>query len=112
MPVLFSFEINNDSSLETARKKNKGWQSSILGPKVEKGQATFEREVASTDFPAGWTVQFFRRSCKTRSDRYWFSPKTKKRFRSKVGVNLFLETLTKVGGDEDKAFERIKSNVR
>jgi len=112
MPVLFSFELNSKSSLETARKKNKRWQSSSLGQKVAKKTGVIEREVPSDEFPAGWVVQYIRRSDRNRVDRYWFSPKTRKRFRSKVGVNLFLATLPTVGDDEDKAFIAIKPNIR
>lgn len=111
MPVWFSFIANNQESVESARSKNKKWQarSSTIKPARV---SILIKEVQSDEFPEGWTVQYFQRSEKRRIDRFWFSPKTKKRFRSKVGVKLFLAALITAGGNEDKAFQAIKQHIR
>jgi len=110
MPVLFSFSnsTNNKTSVEAARSKNRKW----LERKPAKGVSTFEKEIPSDEFPEGWTVQYHRRSDRNRVDRYWFSPRTKKRFRSKVGVAMFIKKCEEVGGDEERALSAIKSHLR
>jgi len=110
MPIWFFFSnsTNNKSSVEAARSKNRKWQER----KPAKGVSTFEKEIPSDKFPEGWTVQYHRRSDRNRVDRYWFSPRTKKRFRLKVGVTMFIKKCKEVGEDEEQAFSAIKSHLR
>jgi len=63
-------------------------------------------------FPSGWVSHKIPRpgSQVARSkDTYYYSPKNKLRFRSKVQARRFLDTLEKVGGDEMMAIERYQS---
>ena len=41
-------------------------------------------------------------------DNYWYTPKTKKKLRSRTECKRFIETLKAVGGDEDKAYAMMK----
>jgi len=60
-------------------------------------------------FPSGWVSHKIARSgskVARSKDTYYYSPKNQFRFRSKVQVRRFLDTLDKVGGDEMMAIER------
>lgn len=61
--------------------------------------------------PLGWTIKHYKRTTGLRhTDRYWFSPTLKKKFRSLAQVTRFLEFLTKVNGDEAKAWEHFRTS--
>jgi hypothetical protein len=57
----------------------------------------------------GWILHEIPRSHSRLIDSYWYSPQTKKKFRSKVGVEKFIEILNEVGKDnEDIAIKRFQ----
>jgi hypothetical protein len=63
-------------------------------------------------WPDGWTKKIFERpSGKTKGTRdgYWYSPVTKKKFRSMVEVNRFMAALLQSKGDEDAAWKIFKT---
>ena len=63
------------------------------------------------EFGKGWTVRGFQRQSgayEGHVDKYWYSPKTKKRFRSKAEIQRFLPVLKKCKGDEEKAYKNFK----
>lgn len=63
-------------------------------------------------WPDGWTKKLFERpSGKTKGsrDRYWYSPVTKRKFRSMVEVNSFMAALLQSKGDEDAAWKIFKT---
>jgi len=56
------------------------------------------------NMPNGWILKTVKRTggkTRGRSDRYWFSPKTEKRFRSIAEVHRFLSALNDVGGEDE-----------
>ena len=58
------------------------------------------------EFGKGWIVRGFQRQSgayEGHIDKYWYSPKSKKRFRSKAEIKRFLPLLKKYKGDEEKA---------
>jgi hypothetical protein len=62
--------------------------------------------------PPGWTVKHYKRTTGLKhTDRYWFSPLLKKKFRSLAQVGRFLDVLNKQGGgDEAKSWELFRSS--
>lgn len=60
------------------------------------------------EFGKGWIVRGFQRQSgayEGHIDKYWYSPKLKKRFRSKAEIKRFLPLLKKYKGDEEKAYK-------
>lgn len=56
----------------------------------------------------GWVLHEIPRS-RNRIDKYWYSPQTKKKFRSRIGVEKFKDILNEVGKDnEDIAMKRFQ----
>lgn len=56
----------------------------------------------------GWILHEIPRS-QTRLDKYWYSPQKNKQFRSRIGVEKFIDILNEVGKDnEDIALKRFK----
>ena len=58
-------------------------------------------------WPEGWIKRKFERKgglSKGGLDRYWYSPQTKKKFRSMVEIKKFMFSLTQTNGDEEKAW--------
>lgn len=79
--------------------------------------ATITFSGTAPDIGKGWRLEKRRRDHGVLAgnvDKYWFSPKTGRLFRSKSEILRFLEALKIVGGnDEDKAWELLKTgNVR
>jgi len=65
------------------------------------------------DLPDGWTVEYIKRKNglnKDKFDKYWYSPKTKCRFRSKTGLAPFIEGVKEAGGDEIMVYNRLKKS--
>ena len=65
-------------------------------------------------WPDGWTKKLFERptgKTKGTKDRYWYSPKTQKKFRSMIEVNRFMDALKQANGDEDRAWKIFKGKV-
>ena len=63
------------------------------------------------EFGKGWIVRGFQRQSgayEGHVDKYWYSPKSKKRFRSKAEIKRFLPVLKKCKGDEEKAYKIFK----
>lgn len=68
--------------------------------------------IQAPDLPLGWVLEVRARNSgrtKGHRDRYWYSPVTQKKFRSKVEINIFLEFLA-VKSDEDVAFTFFKQH--
>ena len=73
----------------------------------------YERSAA--EFGEGWTVKGIQRMSgkyQGHVDNYWFTPKKKKKLRSRTEVKRFLEALSAVDGDEDKAFAILRKRGR
>jgi hypothetical protein len=87
----------------------------LMAPEVWSGKP---EEPLPGGWPDGWTKKVFERpSGKTKGtrDRYWYSPVTKRKFRSMVEVNSFMAALLQSKGDEDAAwniFKKVKSSVQ
>jgi hypothetical protein len=60
----------------------------------------------------GFTRLCFKRHGGNHIDRYWFTPKTEKRLRSRTEVVRFLRCLEKAKGDEDKAYDFLLKNSK
>ncbi len=61
--------------------------------------------------PPGWTIKHYKRTTGLKhTDRYWFSPMLKKKFRSLAQVGRFLEFLTRENGDEAKAWDMFRNS--
>lgn len=72
-----------------------------------------ELQLPVEEFPTGWVVTQRPREAQTkggvpRVDLFWYSPKMKYRFRSRVEVRRFLEFLDLTCGDETAAMEKFK----
>jgi len=107
MPVWFSFNHED--------RKSQNGQKEIVERETGKSLKDIKSNefFPSAEFPDGWTVQYVKRlNNLNRVDRYWYSPKLKKKFRSKVSVRVFLDFLGEVGGDEAKAFLLAKKHMR
>ena len=64
-----------------------------------------------SDLPEGWTAKTYQRrggSTVGSSDTYYYSPVTQIKFRSKNKIQIFVEILQEVEGDEKKAFKLFK----
>jgi len=62
-------------------------------------------------WPNGWIKKLFERSSgksKGSKDRYWYSPKTNKKFRSMIQVRRYMPILREYNGDEDAAWLKLK----
>ena len=62
-------------------------------------------------WPPGWIRKKFERlsgATKGSTDRYWYSPKTNKKFRSMTEIKRFLPILNSKNGDEDAAWKEFK----
>jgi hypothetical protein len=60
----------------------------------------------------GWMRKGYKRqSNPSHIDRYWFTPKTQKKLRSRVEVTKFLEHLKNAGDDEDEAYDLLKGRI-
>eukprot|EP00559_Dactyliosolen_fragilissimus_P007023 CAMPEP_0184858128 /NCGR_PEP_ID=MMETSP0580-20130426/3243_1 /TAXON_ID=1118495 /ORGANISM="Dactyliosolen fragilissimus" /LENGTH=175 /DNA_ID=CAMNT_0027354097 /DNA_START=192 /DNA_END=720 /DNA_ORIENTATION=- len=58
----------------------------------------------ASDLPDGWTVEYVKRKNgknKDKFDKYWYSPKSKCRFRSMTSLAPFIQGVKKAGGDEE-----------
>lgn len=84
-------------------------------------RASMESNGMVEDIPApepelaalGWTRKAFRRSATPlHIDRYWYTPETQKKLRSRVEVSKFLAYLEDTGGDEDEAFILFKKKAK
>jgi hypothetical protein len=65
-------------------------------------------------WPDGWLKRIFQRASgatKGSTDRYWYSPKKNKKFRSMVEIKRFMAALEEYGGDEDAAWKHLKQNM-
>eukprot|EP00581_Thalassiosira_minuscula_P000888 CAMPEP_0183744074 /NCGR_PEP_ID=MMETSP0737-20130205/65543_1 /TAXON_ID=385413 /ORGANISM="Thalassiosira miniscula, Strain CCMP1093" /LENGTH=1854 /DNA_ID=CAMNT_0025979709 /DNA_START=85 /DNA_END=5650 /DNA_ORIENTATION=+ len=62
--------------------------------------------------PDGWVVRRIPRSNGGRGDQYWYSPREKHKFRSKINVQRFLEMLKETNGDESAAMLLMKKRYR
>ena len=63
------------------------------------------------EFGKGWIVRGYQRQSgayEGHVDKYWYSPNSKKRFRSKAEIKRFLPVLKKCKGDEEKAYKMFK----
>mmetsp|Transcript_18653 Transcript_18653/g.21553 ORF Transcript_18653/g.21553 Transcript_18653/m.21553 type:complete len:226 (-) Transcript_18653:33-710(-) len=72
-----------------------------------KKHKNFKEEKKAEDMPEGWILHIHKRP--KHIDRYWFTPKTCKRLRSRPEVKRFLECLKKCNDDEDRAWDLFKS---
>jgi len=62
-------------------------------------------------WPDGWIKKLYERNTgksKGTKDRYWFSPKTNKKFRSMTEIRRFIPILLECNGNEDAAWLRFK----
>ncbi len=70
-------------------------------PKSQTPRGNFVKETID----GGWTLEMRRRPKSNIFDRYWYSPLTNKKFRSRVEVDLFKSILAEVGeSNEDEAY--------
>jgi len=63
-------------------------------------------------WPPGWIKQIVERqngASAGHTDRYWYSPQTKRKFRSMVEIKRFLAHLKESGGDEGAAWIKFKT---
>mmetsp|Transcript_24054 Transcript_24054/g.35799 ORF Transcript_24054/g.35799 Transcript_24054/m.35799 type:complete len:319 (+) Transcript_24054:165-1121(+) len=62
----------------------------------------------------GWVVHEHKRLTKSNShiDRYWFSPKTRKKLRSKVEVERFMSYLKEYGSDHEEEAWQMKAHLK
>ncbi len=101
------------SSLLSPKKTNRVEKVSMLPPQVQailaraRKSKNFSEELFADDLPSGWILHIHDRSMtqdRKHIDRYWFSPKTGKRLRSKPELNRFFAHLKSANGDEDIAW--------
>jgi hypothetical protein len=83
-------------------------------PGSSTGKGTPPKEVydrPAPDIGPGWRMVGMQRTSgkyKGHVDNYWYTPKTKRKLRSRTECNRFIEALTAADGDEDKAFAMMK----
>mmetsp|Transcript_22394 Transcript_22394/g.47419 ORF Transcript_22394/g.47419 Transcript_22394/m.47419 type:complete len:322 (-) Transcript_22394:601-1566(-) len=113
--------ISYEEEEEKAKKRSKNAKTKATPPKkAKKPKAKVARpcpvpiwegvpdEELDGGWPDGWIKKTFARkngASKGTSDRYWFSPKEKFKFRSMVQVKKFIRALKGAKGDEMKAKE-------
>lgn len=95
-----------------SRDKNNGTVVSYLAEAImlihfQLPVGTIKTEKSGKDMPPGWCKLKVMHNIKesSRTDNYWFSPKCKYRLRSKVEVDLFLDCLSEMDGNEVRAME-------
>ena len=99
-----------------APKKLKKFKLSMARPTLLNPSIVSEKRILlhagpADSLPTGWTVKHFKRTTGLKhTDRYWFSPLLKKKFRSLAQVGRFLEFLQQEQGDEAKAWELFRSS--
>mmetsp|Transcript_15324 Transcript_15324/g.19431 ORF Transcript_15324/g.19431 Transcript_15324/m.19431 type:complete len:356 (+) Transcript_15324:101-1168(+) len=79
-----------------------------------KESKNFTEEMFPEDLPSGWILHIHDRSRTSRTkhlDRYWFTPKTGKRLRSRPELDRFLDHLKTAKGDEDVAWAMFKGKT-
>ena len=84
-------------------------QEILAKSRLHKG---FFEEKFPEDMPPGWVLHIHKRKYsnnkKEHIDRYWYTPKTGKRLRSKPEVKRFLDHYQTSNGDEDIAWQLFK----
>lgn len=98
----------------TPGRKSSGKRSPTPGSSGDKG--TPPKEIynrPALDMGPGWRMVGMQRMSgkyKGHVDNYWYTPKTKKKLRSRTECKRFIETLkdVDVAGDEDKAYAMMK----
>ena len=105
-----SFQMENQ---ETFSNRTKNDSELVIGMKSKGyGPTPVVSEEYASDLPPGWLKQKKVRcggKSKGAFDTYWFSPKLKKKFRSKVEINLFLSIMEANQNDENVSFALFKS---
>lgn len=110
------FDLNPTKSNKTLKKlkssKKLVKSMKVIAKKPLRNPPTLVFEGADENLPSGWTKQVFQRNggaTKNRLDTYWFSPRMKKRFRSRTEVKKFLNCLRISDGDEVAAYASFKN---
>ena len=103
----------NAKKAKKARKKEKESKSQRKSQSGRPSQLTESIPAPEPELAGlGWIRESYRRAGDSDTtkhrDKYWYTPKLKKKLRSTVEVRRFLECLERVGGDEDAAFKLIK----
>mmetsp|Transcript_26919 Transcript_26919/g.48952 ORF Transcript_26919/g.48952 Transcript_26919/m.48952 type:complete len:147 (-) Transcript_26919:154-594(-) len=132
LPRAFSFKLDDDASKQKASK-----QKAIEKTKVAKAKAKAKTKTAvkhsngrkaavenwsgapdeplEGGWPKGWIKTLVKRqggATVGHMDRYWYSPKTKKKFRSMTEIKRFFAALAQAGDDEDEAWSIFKGRKK
>jgi len=102
----------------SAKEQLKKFKPSMARPTLATPSIVSEKRILlqagpADALPTGWTIKHYKRTTGLKhTDRYWFSPLLKKKFRSLAQVGRFLDFLEKedVKGDEAKAWELFRSS--
>lgn len=106
---------SKDSAITASLVENTKGSVNQLPPAVQKILAksrllkSFFEEKFPEDMPPGWVLHIHKRKLgnnkREHFDRYWYTPKTGKRLRSKISVKRFLDHYQTSNGDEDIAWQ-------
>jgi hypothetical protein len=102
----------NTSSSPNKPKKFKPSMArpTLLTPSIASEKRILLHAGPADSLPAGWTIKHYKRTTGLKhTDRYWFSPLLKKKFRSLAQVGRFLDFLQKEA-DETKAWELFRTS--
>eukprot|EP00557_Chaetoceros_sp_GSL56_P004974 CAMPEP_0176495564 /NCGR_PEP_ID=MMETSP0200_2-20121128/10723_1 /TAXON_ID=947934 /ORGANISM="Chaetoceros sp., Strain GSL56" /LENGTH=908 /DNA_ID=CAMNT_0017893449 /DNA_START=153 /DNA_END=2879 /DNA_ORIENTATION=- len=107
---------DNKSLKVTPSSKSRKFRPSMSTPLVATPSISSDKRVLlhtgpAESLPSGWTEKLYKRTTGLQhTDRYWYSPLLKKKFRSLAQVSRFLDLLKKEHGDEAKAWELFRMN--
>eukprot|EP00978_Attheya_sp_CCMP212_P009958 scaffold23834_cov55-Attheya_sp.AAC.2 len=121
LPRAFSFKLDDDASKQKAIEKTKEAKAKAktkTAAKHSNGRKAAVEDWSGTPdepveggWPKGWIKTLVKRQGGATAgsmDRYWYSPKTKKKFRSMAEIKRFFAALAQAGDDEDEAWRIFK----
>lgn len=109
-------DVDEQSLKVTQSSKPRKFRPSMSTPLVATPSIASDKRVLlhtgpAESLPSGWTEKLYKRTTGLKhTDRYWYSPLLKKKFRSLAQVSRFLDLLKKESGDEEKAWELFRMN--
>jgi len=124
LPYVYAFIVDDERSMQKAEKRNtrlmKHWKKNTKDTpsKNTSSQKTTSRVknipvfIGPSNDYKGWTEEVHLKHGSNQRYKYWFSPIKKYKFRTKKGIDSFLDALSKTGGDEDQAFLLIKNELK
>ena len=102
---------SSSNSLKAAKKRKEERETLALEGNIKQYGNKIVSKKQDPLYPKGWMIELVeRRAGDTigRMDKYWYSPITKRKFRSRLEIRRFLDMLSHSQGDEDLAYKYLK----